>query len=334
MILTEANDLSYVQQFKNAKEPDEVADIIKEFCKSAGFNGYNEEEWNKFIDTNLNSLNIECNKYGLSKDNPFFGFLEKYTQQNGNITSFLVKENWNILHNCVSNGVLETKQLSFKCPEIEQVRILVNPNLWNISPKSDVLYLIKLYSWTIDQNLNTYILNAYVKAAFSEEVTLDNGKIDFEKPDMNKIVNKVGLLKCLFFTDYINLLTEDKIKNTAKTPTLVLQELQKKILNIKSQNMLISHTFESVDLIEQQVGVLREQVQESHRDVDGRYQKTDTEDQNQKTEFGDRSAKFSNRERSNILSKSDSVINAIKSTFNTNNKADIRDILKVLGDSY
>lgn len=331
MILNEANDLSYVQKFKDAENPSDIEKVLKEFCKSVGFAGYNEKEWNSFIGNNLNALYLECSKYGLSMDNPFFQFLNKYSQQNGNITPFVDRENYSILHNCVSNGVLETKQLSFTCPEVQQVRILVNRNLWNITPKSDILYLIKVYVWLIDENLNSYILNAYVKAAFSDQITTDSGKIDFKEPDMNSTVNKIGLLKCLLFTDYVNSLSEDRIKNINKTPALALQEVQKRILSIKNQNMLISKQFKPVDLIEQQIGTLRERAQESNRDVSGRYQQTDTE--YKKSEYGSNSnERFSVKQKAIINQKAKPIIDAIKTTYGVNNLSDIKDILKVLGN--
>ena len=68
MILKEATDVSYVQKFKDAKEPDDISNIIKEFCKNSNFNNYNEIEWNSFIDNNLHALNLECFKYNLDKD--------------------------------------------------------------------------------------------------------------------------------------------------------------------------------------------------------------------------------------------------------------------------
>ena len=118
----------------------------------------------------MHALNLECFKYNLDKDNPFFQFLDIYSKQNGNIQPFLDKQNYSILHNCISNGVLDIKQLSFKCREVDQIRILVNPYLWQITPKSDILYLIKIYTWIVDENLDTFILNAYVKAAFSKRI--------------------------------------------------------------------------------------------------------------------------------------------------------------------
>ena len=334
MILTEANDLSFVQKFKEAKEPSDIIPIIQEFLGTCGFNGYTKDEYDNFVTINSNALYIECQKYTLSMENPFFMFIHEYSRQNGNITPFLSKDNWNILHNCVSNGILSEKQLSFKCPEIEQVRIIVNPYLWNMASKPDILYLLKVYSWAIDENLNNYVINAYVRAAFADKVILDNGKIDYDEPDLDKVVNKVGLLKCLFFTDYINVLSEEKIKNTAKTPASTIEQIQKKVLSVKSQNMLVSHEFVSVDLIEQQIKVLRETVQESGRDVNGRYQKTDTDKEKDTTQINKLADRFTAKEKSNILSKSDSIINAVKSTFGVKNKSDIRDILKALGDIY
>ena len=334
MILKEATDVSYVQKFKDAKEPDDISNIIKEFCKNSNFNNYNEIEWNSFIDNNLHALNLECFKYNLDKDNPFFQFLDIYSKQNGNIQPFLDKQNYSILHNCISGGVLDIKQLSFKCREVDQIRILVNPYLWQITPKSDILYLIKIYTWIVDENLDTFILNAYVKAAFSKRIELKNGKVHFNDPKMNDLPNKIGLLKCLFFSDYIISLSEDKIKNNPKTPVLRLQEIQKNISNIKDSTSLVSHKFESVDLIEKQVQLLKQPVQESGRGVDGQKQETDTDNKYYKIKDKNSDNLLTSKQKQQILLKSDPIINSIKSTYQLKNKSDIKELLKILGDIY
>ena len=151
---------------------------------------------------------------------------------------------------------------------------------------------------------------------------------------MNDLPNKIGLLKCLFFSDYIISLSEDKIKNNPKTPVLSLQEIQKNISNIKDSTSLVSHKFESVDLIEKQVQLLKQTVQESGRGVDGQKQETDIDNKYYKIKDKNSDNLLTSKQKQQILLKSDPVINSIKSTYQLKNKSDIKELLKMLGDIY
>ena len=167
-----------------------------------------------------------------------------------------------------------------------------------------------------------------------KRIELKNGKVHFNDPKMNDLPNKIGLLKCLFFSDYIISLSEDKIKNNPKTPVLRLQEIQKNISNIKDSTSLVSHKFESVDLIEKQVQLLKQTVQESGRGVDGQKQETDIDDKYYKINDKNSDNLLTSKQKQQILLKSGPIINSIKSTYQLKNKSDIKELLKMLGDIY
>ena len=125
-----------------------------------------------------------------------------------------------------------------------------------------------------------------------------------------------------------------KIKNNPKTPVLRLQEIQKNISNIKDSTSLVSHKFESVDLIEKQVQLLKQTVQESGRGVDGQKQETDTDNKYYKIKDKNSDNLLTSKQKQQILLKSDPIINSIKSTYQLKNKSDIKELLKMLGDIY
>lgn len=320
MRLTEDNDLSFNQRFKEAKNPSDVLPIIQEFCNMQGFPNYNKEEWDTFINNNLNSIYIECNKYGLSMDNPFFQFLHRYSQQNGTIKPFLDRNNYDLLHNCVSNRILDKKQLSFKCSEEQQVRILLNPHLWDTASKPDLLYLIKVYNWVLSEDLNRYIINKSVRAALSDNLERVDDKLKYDEPDFNDKKSEIMLLKTLFCTKLINELEfKDVITVNNSIKSMV-----------ENNGMLVSSPIMPADIVEQQIASLSERVQESRRGPNGKFQKGT----NQKG-GGERGAeRFSPNEKANILSKADKIKKSIISTYKINSAQDLRDILELFKDSW
>ena len=112
MRLVEANDLSFVDKFKNSRDILEQKSLIKQFCATAGFKNYVKQDWDEFVDNAFSTLSIECKHYGLSLDNPFFALLKEYNNRNGSIAVFKNIDTYNVLHNAVANGILSTKQIA------------------------------------------------------------------------------------------------------------------------------------------------------------------------------------------------------------------------------
>ena len=348
MRLVEANDLSFDDKFKNSKDILEQKDIIKEFCANAGFKNYVKQDWDEFIDGTFSTLVIECRHYGLSMDNPFFAFLNAYNNINGNIKVFNDIDTYNVLHNAVANGILDTKQISFTSAQNEQIRILINPNLWKLSNRNDTLYLIKLYDWFLESDLNRYILNAYVKAAFATKAEIIDNKLNFNTVDFENPNTKLWLMRCVFFTEYINDLTALKIKQglenlqgkngsfeDSEMPLRIdfLEDIKAKIApyNIQAglgNDPLSRNPFLNVNVIEQQVKTLRELVQESSEDITGRTQETDINLDDEDTY--DEGDGLSPKQRAAIKRQQQPVIDAVMKTYNVNNEADIKKVLKAL----
>lgn len=353
--------INWTEKYRQAKNPSDVREIIQGFLKTLNFKNYDESKFNKFVSTNLNSLWLECNKYGLSKDNPFFLFLQNYLGNKGtNIDVFFDQNKWDLLHNCVANDILEEKQLTFKSETEKQIRILFNPNLWNISPVSDIKFCIELYARLVDTNLNNFIKNGYVKAAFAKES--DAGKhagdhsAQLVAADMNNPANTVGLLKCLFMTNYIEELDNSKVAINTQSRQLgddgksAIDKIRNHIKAIEDDKSkdLISGQLVSVDVIEHQYKILNENVQLSNTALDGKRQKTDTDDNNKYYGTDTKDRKASNQ---NTIAKSytynenakrflasnnnyNDLLSAVKNAAGTNNKRDIKDILAALLDTY
>lgn len=353
---------NWVERYRQAKNPSDVRMVIQEFLKTLNFKNYDETKFNKFVSTNLNSLWLECNKYGLSKDNPFFIFLQNYLGNNKtSIDVFFDQNKWDLLHNCVANDTLDENQLTFKSETKKQIRILFNPNLWNISPVSDIKFCIELYARIVDVNLNYFIKNGYVKAAFAEEAAAGDHASDHSAQlvaaDMDDPTNTVGLLKCLFMTNYIEELDNNKVAINAQSRQLdnngksAIDEIRNHIKAIKDDKSkdLISGQLVSVDVIEHQYKILNENVQLSNTALDGKRQKTDTDDNNKY--YGANAKDRKTADKQNITAKSytynenakrflasnnnyNDLLSAIKNAAGTNNKRDIKDILAALLDIY
>lgn len=330
MRLTE-DDLQtgYVQKFKDARYPKDIAKVIKQFCKDFGFPNYKEQDFNTFIDNNLYALQLECNQYNLSSNNPFFQFLVRYLEVNSDITPFINQTNWGILHNCISNGILTTKQLSFKCPATEEIKILLNKNLWGIKPSDDILYLIKLYNWFLEENLNRYVINGYVRAIFSK-IDRDN-KIDFKSTDnLDKLDNKIALINLTFFSQEIKQITENAQKRVGSSE-YILSQLNAKRYKF-NKDAAYRTPFESVDMIENQVEMLQDQVQENSETY--KYENPGTDKDTDGTGKQDKYTKSYVRQ---VIAKSQPIIDTINKTYGNSytslSKSDLRDILNILSDN-
>lgn len=327
MKLTEANDLSFDQHLKDAQSTADKVDVLNEFGKINNIGG---ADWEEFVNTNYVPLIRECEAYGLSLDNPFMVFLKKY----GDIKVFLDGQNYDVLHNLVASNTMTTKQLAFTCPEKDQVRILLNPNLWKITPKEDVKWLIKTFIWFLEEDtLNDYIINAYVRAAFSDSIDILDKKgnptggkkieVNFDTFD-----NRKKLLRNLYFTTNINELSDSKIKNKGVTISDELKAIQNKI-NAVSGDYFISHAFQPVDIIEQQIKTLAENVQESGRNENGQKQSTDT--QKEQSQEG-KAPTFNQSDAQFLQQNAQQIINAAGNQLNTKNVGLIKQALKYIGD--
>ena len=74
-------DINWTEEYRKANstsKPLEVMKVIQRFLETLNFKNYDKETFNRFVQNNFSSLRLECNKYGLSKDNPFFIFLQTY----------------------------------------------------------------------------------------------------------------------------------------------------------------------------------------------------------------------------------------------------------------
>ena len=334
MILKEANDLSYVQKFKDAqknKDPELPIKLIKEFLKSCNFENYDEQEYNKFVDVNSHTLYLECNLFSLSLENPFFKFLHEYSTKNANIFPFLIKENYNVVHNLIAKDIITTKQLANTCSVNKQIRILFNPSLWSIQSKNDINYLIRLFNWVLDTDINDYILNYYVKILFSPEKITDYKNVDLKKINLDNFNTKQLFLRCLLFTDYINKTADRNSIRDKNEINEYFEDLRNKVHKLTDVTMFVSAKFNSVDEIEQAFKMLKENVQEGNRDLYNINRETDT---NNQTTDKKTANNINETEKRQILNKATSVIDALKKAYNINNKQSIKDLLKILGDIY
>lgn len=351
-------DINWVEEYRKANattKPLEIMKVIQRFLATLNFKGYDENKFNTFVRNNGDSLRLECNKYGLSKDNPFFIFLQQYLDYGGIIDTFIDYNKWNLLHNCVANGTLETNQLTFKSETKKQIRILFNPNLWSISPVSDIKFCIELYAELVNTNLNYFITNGYVKAAFAEDDQEAGAEEGLSKPlasaDMNDPTNVVGLMKCLFMTDYIEELDKNKIRINPETRKLdasgqsKIDQVRAELNKIKTNENydLISGKLISVDVIEHQYKILNENVQLSDTALNGQKQKKDTDDVNKYSynntaqKGGDANKNKINIDMQNLIKSGNnyqSLIGSIKSILSLNNKLDIADALTALSNLY
>lgn len=328
-------------------------DAIKGFLSTLNLKGFDKNKIKNFVETNRSSLCLECDKYGLTKNNPFFIFLSQYLDtNNGDISPFLNKPDyWNIIHNCIANDIIDTKQLTFTCKEVMQPRILLNASLWKINPISDIFAVVKMYCDILDransESMNTDILNGYIKAAFSEQEITKKGQTLQVQVNMNSTTNVNKLLKALFFTDELLNLSKEKIfvndevddKGILKI-NKVRQELNSKVSNVR----LISSQINPVDLIEEQGLLLSQNVQLSNRGVNDEKQQNDTDkNNNYNKKYNDENkvstkAKNTNsvQAKKTMLKKNNDWrkgIDYLEKTFDVgNNKLDMVDTLQALID--
>lgn len=327
MILVEETDLSYDRSYKQTSDINEIKKIFNEFFLDNISS--NADEVKRFVDTNMAALGQEARKYSLSMDNPFMLFLKKYRDKNGNLKPFLDNSDiYGVLHNCVSQGIINEKELAFTCPEKDQIRILMNPNLYNITPISDIRYLISLYSDVLEKNMNSFITNAYVKAAFADKIKND-GNVTYKYSDMNSLNNKQKLLRALLFTDAIDELSDDKVKIDNKEESI--DKARKKINSINDK-FLVSAPFIAVDLIEHQAKLLRELVQQGSRDEAGRKQQTDID----KKDTNNANQALTPKQQNYYRSRSSDLLKNLRKQFPDeplSSAKDVSNLLKKIADS-
>lgn len=314
MKLTEANDLSFNQRFKEAQTAVDKVNVLTEFGKLNNLGG---ADWDEFVNTNYVPLVRECEAYGLSLDNPFFVFLKKY----GNIKVFLNSENYDILHNIVASNIISTKQLAFTCPESDQVRLLLNPNLWNIAAKDDVKWLIKTFVWFLEENtLNDYVINVYVRAAFSEN-SAGTGEQQISV-NFDTFANRKKLLRNLYFTTNINQVNDAKLKSGNDDKEKF--EQLKTQLNAASDDYFVSRPLQPVDIIEQQIKVLNQNVQESARGERGQYQQKESDEI-------DPQPQFSKEDTQIIKTRANAIIDAAGKELQSTDRGAIKRALAYIG---
>ena len=318
---------SVTDRFKNAESLEESEQILSTFLFDNKVID-DKTQCDKFVDINITVLTIECNTYGVSMDNPFFTFLNKYYVQNKrSIEAFFNTENYRVLHNVVADGIISTKQLAFTCAEGEQVRILVNPSLWAISAKDDIRWLIKTYVWFLEERLNSFVINVFVRSLFvAPEKIGDRGA--FLHVNLDTKENRQTLLKCLLFTDFIQQVC-DKRAQPGDNSDFV--ELQQRLSTIKNNSvMLVSSPLKPADLIEHQIKLLNELAQESPRNINGRQQQTDVA-QNQKIDRESDNLSRQDARLANIKTKD--ILEFAKQQFNTTDISFVKALLKYIGEN-
>lgn len=314
-ILVEASDLSFNDKFKKASS-DEVDDVIFQFLKTILAN-IPDEQLKEFVRKNISLLYSECKRYTLSEDNPFIIYLNKYNKKNGNIDPFLSYENYAFIHNLLANRKINEKQLAFNCPEDEQIRILLNPNLF-LETNSDKNYLVDIYSYILSANLNNYIKNDFIKSIF-------NGQ------NLKDITSKIELLMLLYFTDYLQTVNDNGIKSDklSKEEIAIIQEEAKNKIQNKA---LVSSKFISVDLIEHQFKLLSELTQESSRDEYGKQQQTDI-DNKSKEEKSSVNDRWNEGQKRTIRSKIADIKKSFETIYNDGeimSRQDFKDLLNAI----
>lgn len=329
--LTEATDTTFQDRFSQANSS-EMNDLFKEFFAANQFPGYNEDTYSKFVDSVSPLLYSECKKYTLSMDNPFMQYIKRYATQNGNIDPLLKYDNYAFIHNLIANNIVTEKQLAGTCPENEQIRLLVNPNLFNVASDSDKLYLIQVYDYILSNNLNSYVNNAYVKAIFSDVKDLnDKTKEEIAKVDLNK--HKLDLIDLIYFTNYIREISDRGIKQSDTNKG----ELIKLITDARSvydPKRIVSAPLKDVNIIENQFKLLKDLTQEGQRADNGQYQRTDVENKDQENNKN-RSNQISAQEKRAILSKASDIKKGFESVYNNNQRisnADFKKLLKTIYD--
>lgn len=242
-----------INDFNNFSSKDDLINKWLEYFQSIGLAIDDIDNWRDFINVNSHSLYLEAKYYGLDRTNPFFAFLSKFIQLNKAIN--ILTELYNTLHNLVARGSIAEKQLSFTCPEDEQIRVLVNKNLYKNNP-NDFKYLIRCYNWLLELDIERDIKNKYIVDCFKEQ---------------NKVNDNLVLIRNIFFSDAITkFMTSDKSQDNKNV-------LVDSLFKNHAEDSLISTSLISCDTIEQNIKWLNENVQESGRNINGQYQQKESD---------------------------------------------------------
>ena len=168
---------NYQQLYDNSiNDPNAQIELFKQIGMDLGIPS---NVWNPFVDANSPGINIAVESEGFNVNNPYFIFLAIYYNKTKNLDAFTNNEyNFGLLLNAVKYGELDIKQISFKCEEERQIRILVNESLWELPP-NEITYLIKLYNWGT-QVSGRYIKNIFIRFAFNT-LTTSSDRLNFIK---------------------------------------------------------------------------------------------------------------------------------------------------------
>lgn len=281
----------YTNTFNDLLIKSDFASIV-ELLKDYGITQLqmNKTEWDKFVDTNYGALIPEFKQYSFELNNPYIKFIQTYQRKNTNLNAFSQSPiNYKCIHDLVGDGVLTTKQIAFTAPEKEQMSILLNTNIYE-QDLNTLIFIIKTVVWFIDneRNLNNYIINRNIKAAFSSkarkklEKATDNTKENNEKVT-ESLTEDIDSIKNLTAED-LTLTSEDlyHLRKATIFTDLVIKVNEDPNISIydASQVSEISTKPQAVNIIENQLKLLHTTVQESGRDpVTGRYQDKETVDE-------------------------------------------------------
>ena len=240
----------------------------------------NAETWKKFVNDNLKTLMLECDRYGLVEDNPFLIFLKTYADREGSLDVFCGDEGktkYNLLHNAVAQGKLDAKDVAFKSKEIDNSNIILNPNLWARAVR-DIKWILEVNDWLNTADLNAYVKNAYILNLFAKNTSdLSSGINGEDMPEvnLNTKANRNCLRKALFFSDIISRATEAGRKEADSGFSMV--DNLRKDLDAVNKLSLISTPLLPPTSIEQQANLLNQDVNENKRNPEtGQYQDKDT----------------------------------------------------------
>lgn len=292
-LLTEAATAANTELEKQYSEAYNNGDVEKmqELMEALGPQlGIRQDVWTEVCISNRDRMHNLIETYGLNTNNPFFVFFQEYYKKNTNLEPFYNEVNLNILNDMVYRGFLDVRQLSFRIADEYRVRILINPSLW-IHTREQIEYYIKMYQWFLQNDMNKYIQNIYIRAAFktSEAGHVDNNGVITNRygADEDRPVEKVDIdmniavRRACFYTNYIAAICDiaektgkdmKKFYNQAAQLINQLSELRSRSDKFDYSTPIIS----TADL-KQQFGLLKEYTIESFRDTSGRYQKNDVE---------------------------------------------------------
>lgn len=172
----------------------------------------NQTVWQTFCKTNGASLAAAVDNYGFGIDtNPFIQFILNYYNVNKNLYPFLKKPDpYKAIVNMTVDGYIDVKQLADTSNEKNQLRILINPSLYNNSI-ADIVWMVRLYSWfTNTDDVRRRVINRKLYVVF---FVPDFAKViaDLETQKAKKTGTKTYKYYSLntFLTDYFATKTDN-----------------------------------------------------------------------------------------------------------------------------